>query len=221
MVEHSGLTPVAKVKASPALRLLLSFWGRACLGLIHTALYKLARIRQEILSQRRNLSPAEYHQWQEMGTRLRDGPVELQPLAAFAQDISDLIKKCVSSNGISDDERMVMERGVVITGTLPECWSEVLEGIFEHALPKLMEAVNDGVRVFSAPSYWQGPNDRRAFDVVRKTPLTDDGGPLRQCVRCKSLTDIAPGQRPDCHALGSLTKSCICGGAWILLNRVR
>lgn len=196
---------------------------------MHSALYKLARLRQEILQQHRNISSREYHMWEEIGSRIRDGPVEVQPLASFVQDASEAIKQCVASHSMSDDHRMVVERGIIINGELPDTWTPVFESIFDHALPTLLKAVNGGTRIFSAPDYWQtSPNERlvngtsgpkRVVDVIRKTPLTDDGGPLRQCVRCKSMTDIAPGQRPDCHALGNLTKACICGGAWALLNK--
>ena len=114
----------------------------------------------------------------------------------------------------------------MITGNVPETLRPALGAMSNELLNDLLDQVADPGRIMFAPDYWQCYTDDRhvsvgaqatshRVDVIKKTNLADGGGPMRQCTRCGSCTESAPGKDIASAWLMHISRYCICGGAWI------
>lgn len=164
--------------------------------------------------------------WSEVGRLLRNAPVPFTQLRLYLLAADESIKGCLDTFS-SHEERLAIERNIIISGDVPEVFRPALDSMRNELLDKFLVGTQDPGRIMFAPDYWQDQangqlgGDRQdieheRIDVISKTHLTTTNGTYRKCTRCGSCTEsMTPGKTRARQWFVFFARTCICGGAWV------
>lgn len=234
------------IKASPGLRFLLSGWGRSFITMISRSIHNILKVRQD-LHQAGMLRTSAFHGWMELINALQAGATGVREQTMYWYAITEAVNKCYEAVQVDDEAKMKVERGIVITGEIPEYFGGAIEAMIGKPFEALLEApATDPTRVFFAQDYWQYYYDNRKIrntsqtyghstrvdesaegehgdgehwiDIINKTVLIGTKGAIRRCIRCGSCTSVFPSRVATNAWLTYISRHCICGGSWMALE---
>lgn len=201
--------------------------------MIHRCFHGLVRLRSDIW-RRGGISNQTKQGWIEFGGIIQEAPVGVKEFSLYIGETEAACKKAFDSAQVPDDRRTAMERDIIISGIMPDFFGEVVDSILGAPLRRLKEQVSDLVAIFHAEDYWQWHSDDQRsenndladpywIDVIKKTSLTGVRHQMRRCTRCGSCTEIVPGNATQGKSatnqyLNYISKTCVCGGAWVVVD---
>lgn len=197
--------------------------------MIHRYFNIFVRIRSDILKRSHQCSPSVVQGWHDFATVITDCPVGIKQFDEYLAEIEQHVAKKYESASVTDEQKMSLERDLVINGVVPDVLKDAAERVTGSAYETLMEKLVDPSKVFFADDYWKwhskslgvtpdGLGRRYWIDIIKKTSLSNAKGTVRRCTRCASCTEDPVGKGPMTQWMSSVSKACICGGAWSIFE---
>lgn len=134
------------------------------------------------------------------------------------------IKGAYQSAELGADDRMILEKEMLIQATIPPLLISAIKNLFA-TISELKEEINVAELYFTDTSalglYPRSGNSRKEqvmmIDAMRKVELKR-GVAFKRCTKCGNLTEDVPLTRGSNMAVLQLQRHCLCGGWWMVLD---
>jgi mediator of RNA polymerase II transcription subunit 16, fungi type len=173
-------------------------------------------------------------------------PVKVSHFEKILTEVDGFVKAAYTSSNpkLSELDRVQLERSLLISQDMPECFKSVTEKLFGQTLTATWNDIDPADLRFWDISWLGLADDRRSFmykkqnvvDVVRKIVLRagppgtgfGEAGPgisvaggggmkLRRCSRCCAMTeDVLPTRNQSMWT--QMQRMCVCGTTWMLVK---
>ena len=139
-------------------------------------------------------------------------------------EVDNGIKKAYQASGLSENDRQITEKGMLIAADVPE----ILVGVVQHLLHTTLENLNQEIdlgELYFRDHSWLGLIDDRRSDVYRQAHVIDairkielgDNVRLRRCTRCCAVMEDLLPQRGSNVWMTNMQRLCLCGSSWMLV----
>ncbi len=150
-------------------------------------------------------------------------PISIPQFEHIIIDLDSSIRSTYEASGISEADRTLVEKNMVIETDIPEVLMPAVERLLTSTLENLQSEIDRAALYFKDISWLGLTDDRKAetyrrnhvVDAIRKVPLARSTK-LRRCTRCCALMeDVAPNKQnsPWMH---NVQRMCFCGCLWML-----
>ncbi|GAM82301.1 hypothetical protein ANO11243_002800 [Dothideomycetidae sp. 11243] len=159
-------------------------------------------------------------------------PFKLPIIDALILEVENSIRMSYKMADANTQQRIDAELTMLVDGEVPLCLSLAAEQVTGNLTSKLQDSFEMSKIIFVNTDWLglrdsdteDGPTQRRKYDVIRKTPITE-GMKVRSCRRCGSVVEdayVGMGERERMAVppwLAQAQRFCICLGYWMLESR--
>ena len=151
--------------------------------------------------------------------------VKVTQFERLLSELDSDIKTAYQSNAVSDGDRALAEKRLLIKAEIPPGFMSVVNRLLTTTLNWLRKEI-DPAALYFADYRWLGLSDDKAtdafresrtIDALRKVVLSDDVK-LRRCTRCCAYMEDVPHTRGGTPWGANMQKMCFCGSMWMLVG---
>ncbi|KAI9775375.1 MAG: mediator complex subunit [Candelina submexicana] len=202
---------------TPALSLLLASSSR---GFVR---YNLRAVSM-VASGKMNMSAVPVDAHNSFMDMIESSPISIPQFEHIIIGLDNSVRSTYEASGISDAERALLEKNMIIETDIPEVLMPAVERLLTTTLEELQPQIDRAALYFKDVS-WLGLSDDRkteayrknnVVDAIRKVPL-GKGTKLRRCTRCCAMMeDVSPTKQTSAW-MHTVQRMCFCGCLWMLL----
>ena len=159
--------------------------------------------------------------YQELGAVFSKSLVSISQFERLLSQVENNIKSAYQASGISETERSIVEKNMLIKAEIPEILSETVKNLLTKIAATLKEEVNVAELYFANVASLGLTDDNTSkrwrkqhpLDAMRKIELR--GVQTRRCTRCGAvMEDLLPTRTAS--VMVSQMKHCFCGSWWMV-----
>jgi len=201
------------------LPILLTSLGRLYLEYLLRYLRTLVKNGEAIIT---TTAHASIVYWRALLQAIANRNMNFHRLESFCHSISTHLKHAYTNAHYTDAARHEAERGMLITGMIPEVLKPVVVRILTTEVDKLLSDetgdVRSGRTIDRSRKATAPFSTSKSWDVIYRLPVLHHDQGVKTCTRCGSVTMNLRMQRP--LWLMHILKLCICGNQWMVLEEV-
>ncbi|KAI9706527.1 MAG: mediator complex subunit [Candelina mexicana] len=217
VIDRETIKAIVLKLNTPALSLLLASSSR---GFVR---YNLRAVSM-VASGKMNMSAVPVDAHNSFMDMIESSPISIPEFEHIIIGLDNSVRSTYEASGISDAERALLEKDMIIESDIPEVLMPVVERLLTTTLEELQPQIDRAALYFKDVS-WLGLSDDRktqayrknnVVDAIRKVPL-GKGTKLRRCTRCCAMMeDVSPTKQTSAWMHG-VQRMCFCGCLWMLL----
>jgi mediator of RNA polymerase II transcription subunit 16 len=163
--------------------------------------------------------------YRELEAVFQKSPVTVSQFDHLLSQLDASIKGTYQA-GVSDVDRNVTEKDMLIKATIPSLLIGPVKDLLTKTAKELKEEVNVA-EIYFTDIGWLGLTDDQSskrwrmqhpIDTIRKTELKKDK-PIKRCTRCGAMTEDRQSARGMTMQMTNLQRYCICGSWWMSVDR--
>lgn len=221
-LSEADMIPVREI-TSPALPLLLISSSRLFLKLACNCIR--GGLNPLIKAQKGANSNPLVLAYRELEAVFQKSPVTVSQFDLLLSQFDASIKKTYQA-GVSDADRNLMEKEMLIRATIPSLFIGPVKDLLTKTARELKEEVNVAEIYFTDIGRLGLTDDQSSkrwrmqhpIDTMRKVELKKEK-PMKRCTRCGAVTEDRQSSRGMTMQMTGLQRYCICGGWWMGVER--